>query len=535
MTVFASRLNPRAADFRANAEAMRALVADLRAKVARVSEGGGAAARDKHTARGKLLPRDRVRTLLDVGSPFLELSQLAAWGMYQDDSPGAGIITGVGRVNGRECVIVANDATVKGGTYYPMTVKKHLRAQEIARENHLPCIYLVDSGGANLPNQDDVFPDRDHFGRIFYNQANMSAAGIPQIAVVMGSCTAGGAYVPAMSDESIIVRRQGTIFLGGPPLVKAATGEVVSAEDLGGAEVHTRVSGVADHYALDDRHALEIARGIVGHLNGVKRVALAVREPREPLHPADELHGVVPTDARKPFDVREIIARITDGSELDEFKQNYGTTLVCGFAHIHGYPVGIVANNGILFSESALKGAHFIELCAQRGIPLVFLQNIAGFMVGRKYEAGGIAADGAKMVTAVACAKVPKFTVIIGGSFGAGNYGMCGRAYGPRFLWMWPNARISVMGGEQAASVLATVRRDGIEAKGGSWSREDEEAFKAPIREQYEVQGHPYYASARLWDDGVIDPADTRMVLGLGLSAAMNAPPEPTRFGVFRM
>jgi 3-methylcrotonyl-CoA carboxylase beta subunit len=535
MTVFASRLNPRAADFRANAEAMRALVADLRAKVARVSEGGGAAARDKHTARGKLLPRDRVRTLLDVGSPFLELSQLAAWGMYQDDSPGAGIITGVGRVNGRECVIVANDATVKGGTYYPMTVKKHLRAQEIARENHLPCIYLVDSGGANLPNQDDVFPDRDHFGRIFYNQANMSAAGIPQIAVVMGSCTAGGAYVPAMSDESIIVRRQGTIFLGGPPLVKAATGEVVSAEDLGGADVHTRVSGVADHYALDDRHALEIARGIVGHLNGVKRMALAVREPCEPLHPAEELHGVVPTDARKPFDVREIIARITDGSELDEFKQNYGTTLVCGFAHLHGYPVGIVANNGILFSESALKGAHFIELCAQRGIPLVFLQNISGFMVGRKYEAGGIAADGAKMVTAVACAKVPKFTVIIGGSFGAGNYGMCGRAYGPRFLWMWPNARISVMGGEQAASVLATVKRDGIEAKGGSWSREDEEAFKAPIREQYVVQGHPYYASARLWDDGVIDPADTRMVLGLGLSAALNAPPEPTRFGVFRM
>jgi len=535
MTVFASRLNPRAADFRANAEAMRALVADLRAKVARVSEGGGAAARDKHTARGKLLPRDRVRALLDVGSPFLELSQLAALGMYQDDSPGAGIITGVGRVNGREFVIVANDATVKGGTYYPMTVKKHLRAQEIARENHLPCIYLVDSGGANLPNQDDVFPDRDHFGRIFYNQANMSAAGIPQIAVVMGSCTAGGAYVPAMSDESIIVRRQGTIFLGGPPLVKAATGEVVSAEDLGGAEVHTRVSGVADHYALDDRHALEIARGVVGHLNGVKRMALAVREPREPLHPAEELHGVVPTDARKPFDVREIIARITDGSELDEFKQNYGTTLVCGFAHIHGYPVGIVANNGILFSESALKGAHFIELCAQRGIPLVFLQNIAGFMVGRKYEAGGIAADGAKMVTAVACAKVPKFTVIIGGSFGAGNYGMCGRAYGPRFLWMWPNARISVMGGEQAASVLATVRRDGIEAKGGTWSRDDEDAFKAPIREQYEVQGHPYYASARLWDDGVIDPADTRMVLGLGLSAAMNAPAEPTRFGVFRM
>jgi 3-methylcrotonyl-CoA carboxylase beta subunit len=514
---------------------MRLLVADLREKVARVSAGGGEAARQKHVARGKLLPRERVRSLLDVGSPFLELSQLAAWDMYGNESPGAGIITGIGRVSGRECVVVANDATVKGGTYYPMTVKKHLRAQEIAQENRLPCIYLVDSGGANLPNQDEVFPDREHFGRIFFNQANMSAMGIPQIAVVMGSCTAGGAYVPAMSDESVIVRNQGTIFLGGPPLVKAATGEVVTAEELGGADVHTRVSGVADHYALDDRHALGIARRIVANLNHVKRVDLDLREPRAPAYPAEELHGVIPTDPRKPFDVREIIARVVDDSTLDEFKAGYGTTLVCGFAHLYGYPVGIVANNGILFSESALKGAHFIELCAQRGIPLLFLQNITGFMVGRKYEAGGIAKDGAKMVTAVACAKVPKFTLIIGGSFGAGNYGMCGRAFGPRFLWMWPNARISVMGGEQAASVLATVRRDGIEARGGSWSREEEEAFKAPIRAQYETQGHPYYASARLWDDGVIDPADTRTVLGLGLSAALNAPIERTRFGVFRM
>jgi 3-methylcrotonyl-CoA carboxylase beta subunit len=535
MTQIRSKLNPRGDDFRRNAETMAALVADLRTQVARVSLGGGQSARDKHTARGKLLPRDRVQRLLDPGSPFLELSQLAAHGMYNDEAPGAGIITGIGRVGGRECVVVANDATVKGGTYYPMTVKKHLRAQEIAQQNRLPCLYLVDSGGANLPNQDDVFPDRDHFGRIFFNQANMSAQGIAQIAVVMGSCTAGGAYVPAMSDESIIVRNQGTIFLGGPPLVKAATGEVVSAEDLGGADVHTRVSGVADHYALDDPHALDIARRIVGNLNGVKRPDVALREPRDPLFSASELHGVIPTDARKPFDVREIIARIVDGSELDEFKQNYGTTLVCGFAHVFGYPVGIVANNGILFSESAQKGAHFIELCAQRGIPLVFLQNITGFMVGRKYESAGIAKDGAKMVTAVACAKVPKFTVIVGGSFGAGNYGMCGRAYSPRFLWMWPNARISVMGGEQAASVLATVKRDGIEARGGNWSADEEEAFKAPIRSQYESQGHPYYASARLWDDGVIDPADTRMVLGLGLSAALNAPVEKTTFGVFRM
>jgi len=535
MTVIRSALNPRAPDFSANREAMEALVADLRARIAAVALGGGDAAKAKHVARGKLLPRERVRSLLDVGSPFLELSQLAAWDMYENQVPAAGIVTGIGRVSGRECMIVVNDATVKGGTYFPMTVKKHLRAQEIAQQNRLPCIYLVDSGGANLPNQDEVFPDRDHFGRIFFNQANMSALGIPQIAVVMGSCTAGGAYVPAMSDESIIVRNQGTIFLGGPPLVKAATGEVVSAEDLGGADVHARTSGVADHYALNDTHALQIARRIVSHLNQPKRVALEIREPREPAYAADELHGVIPTDPRKPFDIREVIARVVDASELDEFKPLYGTTLVTGFAHIYGYPVGVIANNGILFSESALKGAHFIELCSQRGIPLVFLQNITGFMVGRKYESGGIAKDGAKMVTAVACAKVPKFTVIVGGSFGAGNYGMCGRAYAPRFLWMWPNARISVMGGEQAASVLATVRREGLEKAGKSWSKDEEEAFKQPIRAQYEAQGHPYYASARLWDDGVIDPADTRRVLGLGLSASLNAPVEDTRFGVFRM
>ncbi|HWQ39534.1 MAG TPA: carboxyl transferase domain-containing protein [Burkholderiales bacterium] len=535
MSVLQSKLDPRCAQFKANAEAMAQLVADLRAKVAIVAQGGGDAAREKHTGRGKLLPRERVRRLLDVGSPFLELSQLAAWNMYDGQVPSAGIITGVGRVCGRECVVVANDATVKGGTYFPMTVKKHLRAQEIALQNRLPCIYLVDSGGANLPNQDEVFPDRDHFGRIFYNQANLSALGIPQIACVMGSCTAGGAYVPAMADETVIVRNQGTIFLGGPPLVKAATGEVVSAEELGGAEVHARISGVADHYALDDEHALQIVRRIVLHLNTKKEVALDLREPREPLHDPQELYGVVPTDTRQPFDVREVIARIVDGSELDEFKPLYGTTLVTGFAHLYGYPIGVVANNGILFSESALKGAHFIELCAQRGIPLVFLQNITGFMVGKKYEAGGIAKDGAKMVTAVACAQVPKFTVIIGGSFGAGNYGMCGRAYSPRFLWMWPNARISVMGGEQAAAVLAQVKRDGLEKSGKAWSPEEEEAFKAPIRAQYEVQGHPYYATARLWDDGVIDPADTRMVLGLGISAALNAPIARTTFGVFRM
>ncbi len=535
MGVIRSSVDTRASAFRDNAAQMRALVDDLRQTVGRIREGGGDQARAKHLARGKLLPRERVRTLLDVGSPFLELSQLAAHGMYGGEVPAAGIITGIGRVAGRECMIVANDATVKGGTYFPMTVKKHLRAQEVARENRLPCLYLVDSGGANLPNQDEVFPDREHFGRIFYNQATMSAAGIPQIAAVMGSCTAGGAYVPAMSDETIIVREQGTIFLGGPPLVKAAIGEIVSAEELGGADVHARTSGVADHYAHDDAHALSIARRIVGNLNATKRPELALRPPSDPLYDPAEIHGAVPLDLRKPYDAREVIARIVDGSELDEFKQLYGTTLVTGFAHIWGYPVGIIANNGILFSESALKAAHFIELCCQRGIPLVFLQNITGFMVGRKYEAGGIAKDGAKMVTAVACASVPKFTVITGGSFGAGNYGMCGRAYGPRFLWMWPNARINVMGGEQAASVLATVRRDNIEARGKAWPKEEEEQFKAPIRDKFEREGHPYYASARLWDDGVIDPADTRQVLGLSISAALNAPIDRTRFGVFRM
>ncbi|AJE98564.1 carboxyl transferase domain-containing protein [Pandoraea apista] len=535
MPILESKLNPRGEDFARNAATMQTLVDDLRERVAQLAGGGGEAARKKHVGRGKLLPRDRVQQLLDPGSPFLELSQLAAIGMYHDEAPGAGIITGIGRVSGQECVIVCNDATVKGGTYYPMTVKKHLRAQEIAEQNHLPCIYLVDSGGANLPNQDDVFPDRDHFGRIFYNQAQMSAQGIPQIAVVMGSCTAGGAYVPAMSDESIIVKEQGTIFLGGPPLVKAATGEEVSAEDLGGADVHTRLSGVVDHFAQNDAHALSIARSIAANLNRQKPATVAVRPPVEPKYDARELYGVIPSDTKKPFDVREVIARLVDGSEFDEFKARYGTTLVCGFAHLWGYPVGIVANNGILFSESAQKGAHFIELCCQRKIPLIFLQNITGFMVGRKYENEGIAKHGAKMVTAVATANVPKFTVIIGGSFGAGNYGMCGRAYSPRFLWMWPNARISVMGGEQAASVLATVKRDGIEAKGGQWSAEEEDAFKQPIRDQYERQGHPYYASARLWDDGVIDPADTRTVLGLGLSAALNAPIPETRFGLFRM
>jgi 3-methylcrotonyl-CoA carboxylase beta subunit len=535
MAVLKSQLNPRGADFQANAASMRALVADLRAEIERVAQGGSESARQKHIARGKLLPRERVNTLVDPGSPFLELSQLAGYGMWDDEVPAGGVITGIGRVKGLECMIVANDATVKGGSYFPTTVKKHLRAQEIALQNNLPCIYLVDSGGANLPTQDDVFPDRDHFGRIFFNQANMSAAGIPQIAVVMGSCTAGGAYVPAMSDEAIIVKNQGTIFLGGPPLVKAATGEVVSAEDLGGGDVHTRVSGVADHLAENDQHALAIARRIVGNLNRKKVVPVEMAEPRAPLFAAEELYGVIPTDTRKPYDVREIIARIVDGSEFDEFKARFGTTLICGFAHVFGYPIGIVANNGILFSESAQKGAHFIELCAQRGIPLLFLQNITGFMVGRKYENGGIARDGAKMVTAVACAKVPKFTMIIGGSYGAGNYGMCGRAYSPRFLWMWPNARISVMGGEQAASVLATVKRDALEAAGKTWSKEDEEVFRAPIREQYETQGHPYYASARLWDDGIIDPADSRRVLGLALSAAMNAPAEETKFGIFRM
>ncbi len=535
MTRLSTQLNSRSADFQANAAAMRALVQDLRAQFAQIEQGGGESARAKHTARGKLLPRERVAQLLDPGTPFLELSPLAAYGMYGGAAPGAGLIAGIGRVSGVDCMIVCNDATVKGGTYYPMTVKKHLRAQEIAEQNRLPCIYLVDSGGANLPNQDEVFPDREHFGRIFYNQANMSAQGIAQIAVVMGSCTAGGAYVPAMSDESIIVKNQGTIFLGGPPLVKAATGEVVSSEDLGGGDVHTRLSGVADHLAQNDLHALALARAAVASLNAAPAQAARAEPVQAPAYPAEELYGVIPTDTRKPFDVREIIARIVDGSELHEFKARYGTTLVCGFAHIEGMPVGIIANNGILFSESAQKGAHFIELCCQRKIPLVFLQNITGFMVGRKYENEGIARHGAKMVTAVATANVPKFTVIIGGSFGAGNYGMCGRAYSPRFLWMWPNARISVMGGEQAASVLATVRRDGIEAKGGTWSADEEEAFKAPIRRQYEEQGHPYYATARLWDDGVIDPADTRRVLALGLSAAQNAPVPDVKFGVFRM
>ncbi|ABM35793.1 carboxyl transferase domain-containing protein [Polaromonas naphthalenivorans] len=535
MTTLDTQLNARSADFQANAAAMRALVDDLHVQLAKSAAGGGEVARARHTARGKLLPRDRVQMLLDPGTPFLEVAPLAALGMYKGDAPCAGLIVGIGRVSGVDCMIVCNDATVKGGTYYPLTVKKHLRAQEIAQQNHLTCIYLVDSGGANLPNQDEVFPDRDHFGRIFFNQANMSALGISQIAVVMGSCTAGGAYVPAMSDESIIVKNQGTIFLGGPPLVKAATGEVVTAEDLGGGDVHTRLSGVADHLAQNDMHALALARASVKNLNKNKAFAHAGRAPIAPKFVADELYGVIPVDVRKPFDVREIIARIVDGSDFDEFKARYGTTLVCGFAHIEGMAVGIIANNGILFSESALKATHFIELCCQRKIPLVFLQNITGFMVGRKYENEGIARNGAKMVTAVATAAVPKFTVIIGGSFGAGNYGMCGRAFSPRFLWMWPNARISVMGGDQAAGVLATVKRDGIEGKGGAWTAEEEEHFKAPIRSQYEHQGHPYYATARLWDDGVIDPADTRRVLALGLSASQNAPIPETKFGLFRM
>ncbi|MEI8028955.1 MAG: carboxyl transferase domain-containing protein [Comamonadaceae bacterium] len=540
MPVLETKLKPRSADFQANAAAMRVLVDDLNAQIAKAALGGGEAARVKHTARGKLLPRDRIQMLIDPGTPFLELSPLAAMSLYRDrdgsdSAPCAGVVCGIGRVEGVDCMIVCNDATVKGGSYFPMTVKKHLRAQEIAQQNRLPCIYLVDSGGANLPTQDEVFPDREHFGRIFFNQANMSALGIAQIAVVMGSCTAGGAYVPAMSDEAIIVKNQGTIFLGGPPLVKAATGEVVSAEDLGGGDVHTRLSGVADHLAQNDLHALALARQAVAHLNHKKTVDTSVRAPLAPRFAAEELYGVIPTDTRKPYDVREIIARIVDGSEFHEFKPRFGTTLVTGFAHVEGMPVGVIANNGILFSESALKGSHFIELCCQRKIALVFLQNITGFMVGRKYENEGIARNGAKMVTAVATAAVPKFTIIIGGSFGAGNYGMCGRAYSPRFLWMWPNARISVMGGEQAASVLATVKRDGMEARGGQWSVEEEEAFKAPIRNQYEEQGHPYFATARLWDDGIIDPADTRRVLALGLSASLNAPMPDTQFGVFRM
>lgn len=535
MTFLRTKLKLQDESFQTNATAMKALVADLREMTAKANLGGSEDARRKHRGRGKLLVRDRINTLLDPGTPLLELSPLAAHGMYGGDIAAAGIVTGIGRVSGRECVIVANDATVKGGAYYPMTVKKHLRAQEIALENRLPCIYLVDSGGAYLPAQDEVFPDRDHFGRIFFNQANLSAQGIAQIAVVLGSCTAGGAYVPAMSDETIMVRNQSTIFLAGPPLVKAATGEIVEAEDLGGGDVHTRLSGVADYLAENDDHALYLARRIITNLNRVKTPGVELAPPEEPHYPTEEIYGVVPTDARQTYDSRELIARLVDGSQFDEFKARYGTTLVTGFAHIHGYPVGIVANNGILFSESALKGAHFVQLCSQRGIPLVFLQNITGFMVGRRYETEGIAKHGAKMVTAVACAKVPKFTILVGGSFGAGNYGMCGRAYSPRFLWMWPNARISVMGGEQAASVLSTLKRDGFTASGNSWTAEEEEAFKAPIRQQYETQGHPYYATARLWDDGVIDPAQTRRVLGLAISAALNAPIEKTEFGVFRM
>jgi 3-methylcrotonyl-CoA carboxylase beta subunit len=535
MAVLTSAADPGSEEFKANRAAMQAVIEELRGITAHAALGGPEASRKRHVGREKLLPRDRVENLLDPGSPFLELSPLAAHGMYGNEVPAAGIITGIGRVSGRECVIVANDATVKGGSYYPITVKKHLRAQEVAAQNRLPCIYLVDSGGANLPNQDEIFPDREHFGRIFFDQANLSAAGIPQIAAVMGSCTAGGAYVPAMCDESIIVREQGTIFLGGPPLVKAATGEIVSAEELGGGDLHTRISGVADHLAANDMHALGLVRRIVANLNTVKQVSLALRTPAAPRFDATELDGIVPPDLRRPYEVREVIARIVDNSEFDEFKPRYGTTLVTGFAHIWGYPVGIIANQGILFSESAQKGAHFVELCSQRKIPLVFLQNISGFMVGRKYEAGGIAKDGAKLVTAVSTTQVPKFTVIIGGSFGAGNYGMCGRAFGPRFLFTWPNSRISVMGGEQAASVLATIRRDNFVAQGKDWPAAEEEAFKKPIREKYEKEGMPTYATARLWDDGIIEPAKTRDVLGLAISAALNAPIGEPRFGVFRM
>ncbi len=543
MPVISSRLAVRSAAFGERCAAMQTLVNDLEQALTRTAQGGGEAARARHLARSKLLPRDRIDQLLDADSPFLEISPLAAMGLYGDQAPGAGIVAGIGHVGGVACMVVCNDATVKGGTYFPLTVKKHLRAQEIAAQNHLPCIYLVDSGGAHLPHQDEVFPDRDHFGRIFYNQAQMSAAGIPQIAVVMGSCTAGGAYVPAMSDVAIIVAQQGTIFLGGPPLVKAATGEDVSAEELGGGDVHTRLSGVADQLAQDDLHALALARDAVAALNrrdpvhtaGTVGAQQALLPPRPPLLDEAELMGIVPTDARQPFDVHEVIGRIVDGSDFDAFKPRYGSTLVTGFAHIAGMPVGILANNGILFAQSADKGAHFIELCCQRGIPLVFLQNITGFMVGRKAEHEGIARAGAKLVTAVSCAQVPKLTVVIGGSFGAGNYGMCGRAFNPRFLWMWPNARISVMGGEQAASVLATVHRDGLSARGQAWSADDETAFKAPIQAQYDTQGHPFYASARLWDDGIIRPTDTRRTLALGLAACLGAPALPTRFGVFRM
>ncbi len=535
MAILHTQINTRSPEFAANSAAMLTQVNDLRALLARIHEGGGAKAQERHTSRGKLLPRERINRLLDIGSPFLEIGQLAAHEVYGEEVPAAGVVAGIGRVEGVECMIVANDATVKGGSYYPLTVKKHLRAQTIAQQNRLPCIYLVDSGGANLPRQDEVFPDREHFGRIFFNQANMSAMGIPQIAVVMGSCTAGGAYVPAMADEAIMVRNQATIFLAGPPLVKAATGEVVSAEDLGGADVHCKTSGVADHYADNDEHALALARRSIANLNWRKLGVLNNRVPINPLYSSEELYGVIPADAKQPFDVREVITRTVDGSVFDEFKALFGTTLVCGFAHIHGYPVAILANNGILFAESAQKGAHFIELACQRGIPLLFLQNITGFMVGQKYEAGGIAKHGAKLVNAVACAKVPKFTVIIGGSFGAGNYGMCGRAFEPRFLWMWPNARIGVMGAEQAAGVLVQVKHEQAARAGQSFSAEDEAKLKQPILEQYERQGHPYYSSARLWDDGVIDPAQTRDILGLALSASLNAPIEPTTFGVFRM
>lgn len=535
MNQIKSAININSDEFKKNQAHMQSLIDDLKQKAEKIALGGNEKAREKHTSRGKLLARDRINALLDPNSPFLELSQFAAFEVYDDEVPAAGIVCGIGQVAGIECMIVANDATVKGGTYYPLTVKKHLRAQEIALQNHLPCIYLVDSGGAFLPLQDEVFPDKEHFGRIFFNQATMSSLGIAQIAIVMGSCTAGGAYVPAMADESIMVKEQATIFLGGPPLVKAATGEVVTAEELGGADTHCKISGVADHYAANDHHALDIARNIVGTLNKTKKIELAIKASIEPLYDPKELNGIIPHDARKPYDVREVIARIVDGSQFDEFKALYGTTLVCGFAHLHGIPVGIIANNGILFSESAQKGTHFIELCCQRKIPLIFLQNITGFMVGSKYEKNGIAKHGAKMVTAVSCAKVPKLTVIIGGSFGAGNYGMCGRAFDPRFLWMWPNARISVMGGEQAASVLAQVTKDKKASLNEPWTEQDEQNLKTPILAQYEKTGHPYYSSARLWDDGIILPEHTRAVLALSLSATLNAPIEPTHFGIFRM
>lgn len=535
MAILNTQINTRSPEFAANSAAMLEQVHSLQDLLGRIREGGGVKAQQRHVARGKLLVRDRINALLDPGSAFLEIAPLAAYEVYGEAVAAAGLVAGIGRVEGIECMIIANDATVKGGSYYPLTVKKHLRAQAIAQQNRLPCVYLVDSGGANLPRQDEVFPDREHFGRIFFNQANMSAMGIPQLAVVMGSCTAGGAYVPAMADETIMVRNQATIFLAGPPLVKAATGEVVTAEDLGGADVHCKVSGVADHYAENDEHALAIARRCVANLNWRKKGQLQARQPQPPIYPVEDLYGVVPAQSKQPYDVREVVARLVDGSEFDEFKALFGTTLVCGFAHLHGYPIAILANNGILFAEAAQKGAHFIELACQRGIPLLFLQNITGFMVGQKYETGGIAKHGAKLVTAVACAQVPKFTVVIGGSFGAGNYGMCGRAYDPRFLWMWPNARIGVMGGEQAAGVLVQVKREQAERSGQAFTDQDEAQLKQPILEQYERQGHPYYSSARLWDDGVIDPAQTRDLLGLAISASLNAPIEPTRFGVFRM